>query len=351
MGAGCANHRPGLVGLGVYPVRKSWRSIAAKAAAPNDPEYQWLHDIADAAAPRVRRAFLEAIARIRGSAKEAELRAAVESGNVETALRVLGLDKTLSSAVNAAIMPPLEDAFLRAGRAAVPVTLPKGGELAMRFDISNPNAARFLQRYSFELVRQVSDDTRAGVRQVVLDAFRFGGHPREQARLIRQMIGLTDKQAQAVDNFRVLLETGDREALTRALRDRRFDPTLDNALGQAAERQLTAEQIDRMVGRYRERMLASRAENIARTETLRAANAAQETAWEQAAQQGLLNRATLRRQWLVTPDDRLCIWCAAVPEMNVGGVPMGGMFRTPLGPIAYPPLHPQCRCVTILEAF
>lgn len=323
------------------------RSPLAKAISP-DPEFQWLLDIADKADPKVRQAFLDAIARAKAGIDNQALQEAVASGDVNRVLQVLGVDQTLAPAFSASLGAPLEAAFIAAGQAAVTQALPTGGELAMRFDISNPKATEFLRTYDLGLIRQITADTREGIRRIVGDAMAYGGHPYEQARQIRSLIGLTDRQAAAVSNFRNLLETKDREAMTRALRDRRFDPTLDRALGADAEMDLSQEQIDRQVGRYAERMLNNRAENIARTETVRAANAAQNAAWDQAADKGLLDRDSLRRQWLVTPDDRLCIYCAEVPDMNPDGVGLGGYFETPLGPVKYPPLHPQCRCVTVI---
>jgi len=54
---------------------------------------------------------------------------------------------------------------------------------------------------------------------------------------------------------------------------------------------------------------------------------------------------------MVTPDDRLCEYCEAVPDMNPDGVPLGGQFQTPLGPVDGPTLHPQCRCIVYLMSF
>lgn len=332
-----------------YRQVRRWRSPLAKAINP-DPEYQWLMDIADKADPKVRQAFLDAIAKARAGVNQADLEAALATGDVNQVLAVLGLDKSLAPNLSVALGAPLEAAFIEAGREAVTQSIPAGGELTMRFDIANPKTTEFLRTYDLGLIRQISDDTREGIRRIVSDAMTYGGHPYDQARRIRGLIGLTDTQAGAVDTFRTLLETGDREALTRALRDRRFDGTLDRALGADAEMELSQDQIDRQVERYATRMLNARAENIARTETIRAANAAQNAAWDQAADNGLLDRGSLRRQWLVTPDDRLCIYCAEVPDMNPDGVELGGYFETPLGPVPYPPLHPQCRCVTVIGA-
>ena len=199
------------------------------------------------------------------------------------------------------------------------------------------------------MIRDISQQTRDGIRTVIQNAFAMGGHPYEQARQIRESIGLTDDQAQAVTNFENLLRTKDRAALTRAMRDRRHDPTLERALGAGADRTLSDEQIATMVNRYRNRAILNRAQMIARTETMRASNAAQNMAWGQAADQGLLNRTALRRFWLVTPNDRLCEYCEQVPDMNEDGVPLDGYFDTPYGPAMYGPLHPLCRCITYID--
>jgi hypothetical protein len=349
---GCLNHRHDIASRGRFALRKSWRSPIQKAGEP-DPEsqYKWLHDIADTAAPEIRDAFLKAIEDLRGSLKEAELAKALESGSVDRVLEVLGIDDTLKEALRATILPPLEDVLIDAGRGTTAATFPKDGSLQMRFDISNPNVVRYIQNNDLRLIQQVTDDTRGAVRQIVADALQFGGHPRDQARAIRELVGLTEKQAAAVENFRNMLEGGDRAALTRELRDRRFDPTLDRALGSDAVDNLTQDQIDTMVARYRDRMLTMRAETIARTETINAAEAGKQMAWEQAANNGLLTRSKLRQGWLVTPDDRLCLICAAIPLLNPDGVPLGGYFTTPIGPVLRPTVHPQCRCDLYLMAF
>jgi hypothetical protein len=338
-----------------HRVAKTWKSPFAKAGEPPEPEFQWLHDIADSAAPEVRRRFLDAIKAIRGTVKEAKLRAALETGNIDTVMEVLGLDRALGP-IEPGLLKPLEATAREAGGAALDATpaiadAVRGGQLAMRFDAINPHTVQSVRTYGFNLIRQVSDDTRDGIRAIVANAMEFGGHPSEQARQIRSLIGLTENQADAVANFRRLLEARDPEALTRGLRDRRFDSTLLRVLGDEGVDDLSAEQIDRMVERYASRMLDFRANTIARTETISAARIGTQNAWVQATENGLLDRADVRQGWMVTPDDRLCIYCAAVPALNPDGVRLGEQFITPLGPVDGPTLHPQCRCIVYLMAF
>lgn len=344
----CTRHSHRRV-VGEKPGRITWTAQARKAAsdAPSPPEdgQDWLLEIADKAQPAVRAAFLEALKKVRDGIKEAELQDAITRGDVPAAMRALGLDADLRDALQPMIRP-LEDNFIAGGREAIPRTF--GATVGLRFDLTNPNTATFLRNYDFGLIRQISDDTREGIRTIITDAFKQGGHPYEQARQIRASIGLTDNQAQAVVNFRRLLQTRDRRALDRELRDRRYDPTLHASLGSTPTRDISPEQITRMVDRYRSRYINARAVNIARTETIRASNAAQHMAWGQAADKGLLDRTATRVFWLVTPDDRLCDFCAEVPDLNQDGVALGGYFQSDLGPVMFPPLHPQCRCVTYI---
>lgn len=335
-------------------MKATWLRPVAKAG-PQDVHWEWLHDIADAAAPDARRQFLAAIERIRGTVVEAQLRAALETKNLEAVMAILAQDRLLG-AIEPMLLKPLEQVVLDTGIAAIDATPAiadrvRGGTLAMRFDMVNPSTVQAVRNYGFNMIRQVTEDTRDGIRAIVANAMEFGGHPSEQARQIRGLIGLTDSQANAVASFRRLLEDKDRTALARALRDRRFDGTLERALGANPTAELTPEQIDRMVGKYSDRMLNFRATTIARSETISAARLGTQQAWLQATENGLLQRSRVRQGWMVTPDDRLCIYCAAVPDLNPDGVPLGGQFVTPLGLRDGPTLHPNCRCVVYLMAF
>lgn len=343
--------RPTIQQAGIGPMKQTWSSPVRKADAPAAPPpesaWRWLLDTAASFEPALRKAFLRALERVRETANLEKLAEALESGNVDTVMDELGLDEALPAELGQAVAPQIEDEVIEVGRGTPARTM--GGSVGMRFDLTNPKTAEFLRTYNFDLIKQISDDTREGIRTVVSNAFANGGHPYVQAREIMASIGLTDTQAAAVQNFRNLLVNRDRAALTRALRDKRFDRTLDRGLGALRDHEMAPEQVDKMVARYRDRMIDMRAKTIARTETIRAANAAQHMAWQQAADIGLLDINTLRRFWLVTPDDRLCEVCEAIPEDNPDGVALDEDFDTDLGPVAYPPAHPNCRCATYIK--
>ncbi len=235
---------------------------------------------------------------------------------------------------------------VRAAKATVSPIPPASVAAAMSFTLLNPSAVSFLQGYSFELITGLSAIMQESIRDIMTQAFRDGLPVAAQARLIRQYIGLTPQQIRAVENYRRLLESGDpgalRETMGRALRDARYDRTIERTVTEGAR--LTRQQVNVMVDRYVSRQLKYRAEMIARTETIRAANAGQIEAWRQAQQQGYLS-ATVRQRWIYTKDERTCEVCPQIPDMNPAGVPIGGVFRAPGGVVKQPPdPHPQCRC-------
>ena len=106
-----------------------------------------------------------------------------------------------------------------------------------------------------------------------------------------------------VRNFRSMLVAGDRQALTRTLRDKRFDPTLRKALG-ARGTGLSTSQVNQMTGAYRRRMIAFNAETQARSIALEAQKRGQRLSWLDAVQRGVIPRAALYRRWLGVNDSR-----------------------------------------------
>lgn len=279
-----------------------------------------LRRLADRAQPAVRQAFMAAVADVRSVTTLARLEEMVRTGDLAGLQRVLA-GEPLEAALRARLAPAVVRLAQDAGQKAVGA-LPASLRGVARFDLLNPKTVDFLRSYSFGLIRQIGATTREGIRRVVTDAFERGGHPREQARQIRNMVGLTARQAAAVSGYRAQL------------------------LAQGVRRSLA----DRRAQRYADRLLRRRALNIARTETIRAANVGQQALWDQMADEGLIEKDRARKVWIVTPDDRLCEICAAIPGMNPEGVPaQGGEFATDVGPVPYPPAHPQCRCAVGLE--
>lgn len=87
-----------------------------------------------------------------------------------------------------------------------------------------------------------------------------------------------------------------------------------------------------------------RAELIARTESMRAANEGQQMLWEQAQSEGLLG-PNAKQEWIVGDDEKLCPICQ---DMDGEQVDLDEDFNVDGEDIDGPPAHPNCRCTVAL---
>lgn len=219
--------------------------------------------------------------------------------------------------------------------------VPLPGVIPVGFDPIDPALISGQQRTASAFIDRLATTVEAVIDQDIRAGLSDGMTADEIARVIKATIGLTPRQAQAVANFRRLLENGDAAALDRVLRDRRFDASVQRAIDGGT---LDPAKIDRMVERYQERYIAHRARTIANTETLRAANAGRAAAWRQFADRKGLDDADVLRFWQTAGDERECPVCRAIPLLNADGVPLDDMYATPIGPEDAPPIHANCRC-------
>lgn len=169
------------------------------------------------------------------------------------------------------------------------------------FERFEGRALEALTANRLRLVRELAAEQRQASFQAIAESLREGMNPRQTARAFRASLGLTARQEAAVRNFRRMLEAGDPEALTRKLRDRRFDGSILRAI---RGEQLDRSTIERMVTRYRERYIALRATTIARTEALRAISEGVGLGYEQGVEAGIVEPTSLIDIWNTTGDRR-----------------------------------------------
>jgi uncharacterized protein with gpF-like domain len=222
--------------------------------------------------------------------------------------------------------------------------------VAVTFDPSNDRAAGLMRASKLRFIQQFTDSQRDATRTALAEAFGRGVGVREAARAFKDSIGLTRTQMQAVDNYRALLERGSKEALDREIRDRRFDSSVERAA--TTGEPLNAQQIDRMVERYRERYVQFRAENIARTESLRVMSEARQEALEQIIEQTGIDPSLVQRTWHATKDKRTR---DSHRDMDGQTVSLNEPFISGLGnKLMYPGDGPasdaiNCRCQVTIE--
>jgi hypothetical protein len=187
-----------------------------------------------------------------------------------------------------------------------------------RFDARNPRAERWLRDHSSNLIEGIVADTKDAVRLALDAGMVEGNNPRQTAleitgRINRAtgrreggILGLNSGQTEAVIRARSELLSGDpaqlRNYLTRARRDKRFDRLVMQAMRDG--KPVARADVDRITGRYKDRLLALRGETIARTETLASLNAGKEESIRQLVDSGKVQRSAVKKIWRATGDDR-----------------------------------------------
>ena len=186
------------------------------------------------------------------------------------------------------------------------VELPQAARKAVKLgiDLSNPRIAAAMVTMKSRATDQLTKDAANTMRQVVKAGMEAGKGSKAIARTLRDSIGLAPNQEQAVRNFERMLREGDRTALTRALRDKRYDGTLNRLMG-AEGKGLTEKQITTMTDAYRRKMVAFNANTQARTLANDAQRAGQRLAWEDAIGKGVIDKAFLWKQRVSMRDGKV----------------------------------------------
>lgn len=262
--------------------------------------------------PVIRNAFLQAIADIKRTADLDALIKALERGDVDAALAALRLGPEFFAPLDEAI----RTTFAAGGNYALD-SLPRknpatGTELVIRFQGRNPRAETWLTRQSSNLIVEITEGQRLAVRQVIARRLAEGINPRQTAvdlvgrvdkltkRRTGGIVGLTSREALAVENYRVSLISEGRKP----------------------------DQIARMVTRYSNKTLLRRGERIARTETIAALNAGRVEGMRQLIDSGEVDVQAVTKKWDSSGDGRVRDSHAEMDGQTVG---VNEPFRSPTG--------------------
>jgi hypothetical protein len=167
------------------------------------------------------------------------------------------------------------------------------------------------------LIQSISTNQLAAIKALVQEGLDKAENPKRIVTRIRQNIGLLPRDVQAVSRREQLL-------IEQGLKGKKLDKALD---------------------RYRKQLLTRRAENIARTELLKAESFGRREAWKQAERDGVIDKDKVVRVWLaVMGSPRTCPICA---DLDNETAPLDGTYP---GGIEGPPhAHPSCRCSEVLR--
>jgi hypothetical protein len=211
------------------------------------------------------------------------------------------------------------------------------------FDAADEATQQAIRDAQDELISTLEAQARDAIDTIIRDGVAEGLSAEDMVDDIRGLIGLTDRQAQAVLNYEDMLHNLDPAALQRMWREPDYDAALQDAIDSGLSLSDTA--ISRMVMDYQDRALEARAEMIAQTESVRAASEGLHDAYAQAIDRGVLPADAVTRYWEIALDEATCAICSSIPEMNPDGVGVDEPFQSIDGPQDDPPdPHPNCRC-------
>ena len=212
-----------------------------------------------------------------------------------------------------ALQDELQEELIAAGNR---VKLPRIQKALVGFSFNAPNkdASNFAVQQGASLVTEVIADQRNAIKSLVSDAQMGRGlAPREMARQLKNVVGLTSQQSGWVRNF-------EERAISQAMAGgKTFDQALEGS--QKATR------------RYHDKIHRYRTETIARTETLKASNEGRNAAWKQGVNEGFISPIALK-EWQA--EGSACNICLPLDGEQV---PLLDSF-----PEGDPPRHPNCRC-------
>jgi hypothetical protein len=232
---------------------------------------------------------------------------------------------------------------------AMTAGMPEAATFGIAFNSVNERAVRWAETHAAQAITGIRSTSRKSVQGAVVEAMRAGTGIRELTPQI------ADALSDHISNL-TGLTTGHAKAVDRLFRS--FDLDDPAQLAQALK----------VSGRKAAKLLRWRAETIARTETIRAANQGQQLVWDEAVDEGLLPTGT-KKVWLATGDNRTCRICAVLDGQVVA---IGGEFSINVQATSFtrqgdnftvagtkplphpttdrtPPAHPRCRCSIILE--
>lgn len=310
--------------------------------------------------PEIRKAFLAAIAEIRDKASIEAIAEQIRRGNIEDAIRAVGIDP-----VNFRLLDQAIQAAFNNGGAVFGQAIPAirdgvtNAVVQFYFDIRNTRAEAWARDRSATLVTGIITDQQVAIRASIVAGLEAGINPRtaaldlvgrrSPATGLREggIVGLTSGQEQWQRNYAAEISSTDtqslRAALQRGLRDKRFDRDIRKAI--ATGEPIPAATQAKMLAQYRNASLKHRGVVISRNESIKALGASQHEAYQQAIDKGQIEADQIKRFWVTAGDERVRHTHRLIPGMNKEGRGWYEPFQTPTGPTMHAPSdEPLCRC-------
>ncbi|MGA0546415.1 phage minor head protein [Brevundimonas sp. VNH65] len=200
----------------------------------------------------------------------------------------------------------------------------------------------------------------------VYSRMRGNGIPSEHiAQAMKAAIALTPDQAASTAALRRVLHraihapgnTHTKQGVVLSLANRNAARSSSAGSINAAQRAIltkfmqepmTEEAILRFAARHERALAKYRHRVIAQQEAVRALHMGEHLAFRQGQANRTIPR-TARRFWQTRGDERVRHSHREVPGMNAEGRAANEAFKTPLGPVMFPPLEVNCRCRVVIR--
>ena len=232
--------------------------------------------------------------------------------------------KSLQNAIPRISTPMTRQAFRSALEALR--GLPQGLGIGISFDDSDPRAVSWARLRSGRLIVQISEEQVEMIRRIVSNAIANGVTIPQAAKQIEQVVGLHDRWQRAVEN--------------------RYNNDLRRYISEGISPSRATTMATQNSAKYRQKLIRTRARNIARTEVMASQNYGTYLGWIEAGEKGLVNLSVTKKEWVAGPSGwkgiSVCDLCAPYDGMKV---PITSSFPNGL---LTPPAHPNCRCRMIL---
>lgn len=310
--------------------------------------------------PELRKAFLDAIYEIRGRVNIDLITKLLNEGNVEAAVRAVGLDPLDFRILDQSLTGVFNQGGSLFGDTIPAIRDAAGAVIKFQFDVRNLRAEQWTRNKSSTLITEIINDQKVAIRNHLVAGLEAGKNPRTTAlELVGRrnpttgtrdggVIGLTSGQEGWQRKYASELASTNpadlKAALGRGLRDKRFDGAIKKAIRTGEP--IPAETQAKMRMAYRNKSLKYRADVISRNETIRALGASQAEAYSQAIDKGIVKADTITRFWVTAGDERVRHTHRLIPGMNKDGVGWQEPFQTPTGPSMHAPHDTDimCRC-------
>ena len=175
-------------------------------------------------------------------------------------------------------------------------------------------AGDWARERSANLVVNISEGTKQSVRRVVAAGAEGRLSDASVRKALREVLPLDPRRAGALVNYRAALEARGMEQV----------------------------RIDALADVYARRLVASRAEAVARTEGARALSEGRLDLWREMADEGTVPRGRVVRQWQTMRDEGVDAQCE---DLDGEVASVDGGYST----ADAPPAHVNCRCTEVIS--